>query len=154
MLVLARQEGDGVTFPDLSIEVEILKIHGNRVQLGVHASRDITVLRSELVEEPTIQEANSSAASTRVISLRNKIREVAVQLAVARAQLERGDVDAAEGTLRSMRPLDTTKTVAASHVSEPAVAYHTSDRRMPRGAVRSGNPLHASTIQGAEGLAC
>ena len=50
MLVLARQEGDGITFPDLNLEVEILRIQGSRVQIGVHAPREITVLRSELAK--------------------------------------------------------------------------------------------------------
>jgi two-component system, OmpR family, response regulator len=56
MLVLSRGPQDRVVFPNLGVSVEILRISGNRVRLGVDAPPDVRVLRHELVE-------NSSASS-------------------------------------------------------------------------------------------
>lgn len=156
MLVLARQEGDGITFPDLNVEVEILKIQGNRVQVGVHAPRDIAILRSELVEDQTVAVSNSEAGSRQMDSLRAKLSEAAIQLAIARAQLERGDVEGVEKTLRAMSRSESTKSFSASQVSEKPAAYCCDDRSVHHPAQRSHRSgcQRLETIQGMEGLAC
>ena len=48
MLVLSRGPKDKVLFPNLGISVEILRIAGNRVRVGVEAPKDVRVLRHEL----------------------------------------------------------------------------------------------------------
>lgn len=49
MLLLSRKEGEEILLPDLGIRVEVVRIHGNRVRLGVTAPREIAVHRSELL---------------------------------------------------------------------------------------------------------
>jgi len=48
MLVLSRKEDDKILFPNLGISVQILRIEGNKVRVGVDAPRDVKILRHEL----------------------------------------------------------------------------------------------------------
>jgi carbon storage regulator CsrA len=47
MLVLSRRKNETIVI-DGQIEIEVLKISGNTVRLGVKAPRDVKVLRGEL----------------------------------------------------------------------------------------------------------
>ena len=48
MLVLSRKKSQHILFPNLGIEVEVLRIAGNTVSLGINAPKSIQVLRGEL----------------------------------------------------------------------------------------------------------
>ena len=50
MLVLSRYEEDKVVFPSLGISVQILRVQGNKVRLGIDAPHHVKVLRHELAE--------------------------------------------------------------------------------------------------------
>lgn len=50
MLVLSRSRNQRIVFPTLGISVEILRISGNKVQVGVSAPTDIPVHRHEVAE--------------------------------------------------------------------------------------------------------
>ena len=52
MLVLSRKVGDKVVI-DGNITVEVVKIQGNRISLGIVAPTDVKILRGELVEPKT-----------------------------------------------------------------------------------------------------
>ena len=52
MLVLSRRESDKILFPTLGITVEVVRISGNAVRLGVDAPKEIRVLRGELEGVP------------------------------------------------------------------------------------------------------
>lgn len=47
MLVLTRKEGEGIRI-DGGISISILEIRGDKVVIGIDASKDVAVLRSEL----------------------------------------------------------------------------------------------------------
>ncbi len=47
MLVLSRKVGDKLVI-DGNITVQIVKIQGNRISLGIVAPSDVTILRGEL----------------------------------------------------------------------------------------------------------
>jgi len=47
MLVLSRQENEKIHLGD-SIVVTVVRVHGDRVRLGIEAPRDVRVLRQEL----------------------------------------------------------------------------------------------------------
>ncbi len=47
MLVLSRKQSEQIVI-DGQIEIEVLKIKGNTVRLGIKAPRDVKVLRGEL----------------------------------------------------------------------------------------------------------
>ena len=50
MLVLSRGHNDKVIFPTLGISVEILRVAGNKVRLGIEAPEEIPVHRHEVCE--------------------------------------------------------------------------------------------------------
>jgi carbon storage regulator len=47
MLVLSRQENEQIRLGD-SIVLTVVRVHGDRVRLGIEAPRDVQVLREEL----------------------------------------------------------------------------------------------------------
>jgi carbon storage regulator CsrA len=95
MLVLSRQAGDGVEFPDLELSFEILKIHSSRVQVGVRAPKSVRILRSELVE------ASGSGLLSHVHrcdanSVQSRLRAAMEQLQLADRHLQLGKTELAE----------------------------------------------------------
>ena len=50
MLVLSRKVGDKLVI-DGNITVEIVKIQGNRITLGIAAPADVKILRDELTQK-------------------------------------------------------------------------------------------------------
>ncbi|AMV31479.1 hypothetical protein VN12_05130 [Pirellula sp. SH-Sr6A] len=55
MLVLSRKVGERLVI-DGNITVEIVKIQGNRISLGIVAPSNVKVLRGELERTPTIEQ--------------------------------------------------------------------------------------------------
>ncbi|MCC7335406.1 MAG: carbon storage regulator [Pirellulaceae bacterium] len=51
MLVLSRKVGEKLVI-DGNITVEVVKIQGNRITLGVVAPSDVKILRGELIQKP------------------------------------------------------------------------------------------------------
>ncbi len=66
MLVLSRRKDEKIII-DGNIEIEVLKVKGNTVRLGIKAPRDVKVLRGELapfgVETATIDVSLEDGAS-------------------------------------------------------------------------------------------
>jgi carbon storage regulator CsrA len=132
MLILSRSAGDGIAFPELDLAIEILKIHGNRVQVGVKASDEIRVLRSELLERSapvSSAEATRDGETLHRQDLRNRINAVALAMSIAEKHLERGDLHRAELALQQI--VSKLTPVLASEVqsevqsvSESTPAYH------------------------------
>lgn len=55
MLVLSRKLNDKIVI-DGNVVVEVIKIQGNRITLGIQAPNDVKILRGELVStKPSIQ---------------------------------------------------------------------------------------------------
>jgi len=50
MLVLGRKVGESIVI-DGGIVITIMEIKGERVRVGVHAPRDVTVLRAEVQDD-------------------------------------------------------------------------------------------------------
>jgi len=145
MLILSRSAGDGIAFPELDLAIEILKIHGNRVQVGVKASDEIRVLRSELIgrsetaSSPASSNHRSQQRSPRSTGaatardgqtlhhqeLRNRINAVALAMSIAEKHLERGDLHRAELALQQIVfKLTPVLESEVQSVSEPTPAYH------------------------------
>jgi carbon storage regulator CsrA len=65
MLVLSRRRNEKVLFPTLGISIEVRRITGNRVHLGIAAPANIPVYRHEVFErlarEDTYHERPKSA---------------------------------------------------------------------------------------------
>lgn len=50
MLALSRKREEAIVL-DNGVRIEVIKVSGKRVTLGVHAPRDVKILREELVGE-------------------------------------------------------------------------------------------------------
>ena len=50
MLILTRRIGESLKIGD-EIEISIVKVKGNQIVLGIEAPREISIIRSELLEE-------------------------------------------------------------------------------------------------------
>lgn len=50
MLVLSRKTNETIELPELGISIEVIKIKGGTVRLGVKAPESIRILRGELLE--------------------------------------------------------------------------------------------------------
>lgn len=64
MLVLSRRQDEKVCFPNLGIEVQVIRTGGKVVRLGVVAPPEVPVLRGELVQ--AIETAKSAESATRL----------------------------------------------------------------------------------------
>jgi carbon storage regulator CsrA len=51
MLVLSRRESEKIFFPDLGISLEIVRVKGNTVRVGIDAPQEVRVLRGELLDK-------------------------------------------------------------------------------------------------------
>lgn len=103
MLVLSRGPQDKVVFPNLGITVEILRVNGNKVRVGVDAPKAVRVLRHELSDSLSaeLQEADESYANQSADHrFRNQINTAHVALGLAEKQLNAGLSEKALETLR------------------------------------------------------
>src|SRR6476646_8524206 len=108
MLVLSRGRNDKVVFPTLGISVEILRVAGNKVRLGIDAPHEIPVHRHEVSERmeangecDTIRFPSSkkSAAAKLTHDMRNRLNAAALGLHLLHHNVETGDMTDAEATI-------------------------------------------------------
>lgn len=97
MLVLSRRENDKIVFPHLGITVEVLRIAGRSVRLGVRAPESVRVLRHELAKEADLTLPAELPLSNH--RLRNRLNSAGIGLALVRKQLELGRSAEADATL-------------------------------------------------------
>jgi carbon storage regulator CsrA len=119
MLVLSRSEGEGVTFPDLDLKVQVLRITGNRVQVGIDAHPKIRALRSELASSDLGKKYSHSVSQPQeCCEIQNQINALQQTLDIAQQQLDRGELKRAEWTLEQFHMPS-----SAARVSEPQTSY-------------------------------
>ncbi len=123
MLVLSRGRNDKVVFPTLGISVEILRVAGNKVRLGIEAPHEIPVHRHEVSERIAANEATAAGISehgldghvhdsiiklpagkdtaTREMNhaIRNRLNAAALGLHLLHRKLETDDLSDAEATI-------------------------------------------------------
>jgi carbon storage regulator CsrA len=97
MLVLSRRPHQSVVFPSLGVSVQVLRVAGQTVRLGVEAPRDIPVLREELDRPgPRPPGGGDAAARQARHRLRGRLNTATMALYLAQRQLRAGaavDVD-------------------------------------------------------------
>ena len=49
MLVLTRRQNERIVLPELGIAIEVVRIKGNAVQIGIDAPPSVRVMRQELL---------------------------------------------------------------------------------------------------------
>jgi len=108
MLVLSRGRNDKVVFPTLGISVEILRVAGNKVRLGIDAPHEVPVHRHEVSER---MEANGESETLRFPAshkneaaklthdMRNRLNAAALGLHLLHRNVETGDMSDAEATI-------------------------------------------------------
>jgi len=118
MLVLSRGRNDKVVFPTLGISVEILRVAGNKVRLGIEAPHEIPVHRHEVSERIAaagnatgvvsgpgqngvikMPAANDTLARRLDHAIRNRLNAAALGLHMLHRKLESDDLSDAEATI-------------------------------------------------------
>jgi carbon storage regulator CsrA len=100
MLVLSRRPSEKVVFPSLGIAVEILRVSGRAVTIGVDAPRNVRILRDELsAHGPEVPPAGDDPSRELRHALRNRLHAANLALHLARRQLQIGRTTDAESTL-------------------------------------------------------
>lgn len=110
MLVVSRKQDQSVVFPALGIRVEILKMTGKTVRVGVQAPDDVQILRGELAgtarpvkddRSPNQAHANPCRVPVGMLSheLRNRLNQASLAMNLTQKQLAAGRVQDAEATL-------------------------------------------------------
>ncbi len=108
MLVLSRGRNDKVVFPTLGISVEILRVAGNKVRLGIDAPHEVPVHRHEVsdriaangeTESIRFPASGKSAAAKLSHDMRNRLNAAALGLHLLHRHVETGDMSDAEATI-------------------------------------------------------
>jgi carbon storage regulator CsrA len=120
MLVVSRKQNQTVVFPNLGISVEILRIAGKAVSVGIQAPDNVRILRGELAGSlpPSLDRAtevnNATAAgllaetpageltaeqSRAAHTMRNQLNKATLALHLVRKQLQAGKLQDAEQTV-------------------------------------------------------
>ena len=105
MLVLSRRENEKIVFPNLGISVEVIRIAGKAVRIGVDAPKHIRILRDEVAD---LLPANALPADAAVPpqmdrgtrhALRNRLNVATLGLQVLHRRLEAGQTEEIEPLL-------------------------------------------------------
>ncbi len=146
MLILSRRPSETITFPNLGITIEVVRIKGQVVRLGVDAPASIQVLRGELstlakscsVEEPGLRQSFADSAE-RSHHRRGLINSATMSLYVAAKQVQQGSLLEADATIHSaLTMLDKL---------EQAFAVEAAPSRSPRALLVEDNPFERSLLE-------
>lgn len=106
MLVLSRKEHEKVCFPSLGITVQILRVKGSAVRIGVDAPTEVRIIREELDDHG----GERRPARSHVIrlprdlrhELRNELNSLSIGLHLLRHELDAGCQQDAEATFNKL----------------------------------------------------
>src|SRR5437764_8931486 len=114
MLVLSRKEDEKILFPNLGIAMQILRVGGGKVRLGIEAPNSVSVVRHEIASDEQLAQFSErliSSAKSLTHEVRNQLHTTLLGLALVHKQLSYNLVDDAEETLArlidNMTGLDT-----------------------------------------------
>jgi carbon storage regulator CsrA len=100
MLVLSRREQETIVLPAIRTTIQILRLRGQIVRIGVDAPEEVQILRGEIVQAPTDGGDGETdlyqqkrAARREIHALRDRLNEASVGAYVARKLLGAGQVE-------------------------------------------------------------
>ena len=104
MLVLSRRPDQRIDFPSLGISVEVLRVSGKNVRLGVKAPPEIRVVRNEIADSELYGDpSGSNKLSPDVVhSIRNRLNAAVLGLHLLQRQVEGESTDNAEDTIQKI----------------------------------------------------
>ncbi|QDT12356.1 response regulator [Stieleria marina] len=130
MLVLSRGENDRIVFPSLGISVEVLKMKGSKVAIGIDAPQHIRVVRHELLQASDAypdQSVDAEVNQMRQHELRNEINRATLKLQIAAKLFENGETSeglaAMAKGIAELCALGTDVATQENQVSETAAPY-------------------------------
>jgi carbon storage regulator CsrA len=105
MLVLTRKPHEKITLPTVGATIEVVRIKGGAVRLGINAPPDVPVLRAELAarEIPLPQQGDGVGERRFRGQVAVRLKTVAMGLALLRLQLDAGPLDEAYATLTQLQ---------------------------------------------------
>jgi carbon storage regulator CsrA len=123
MLVLSRKQSQRIVFPHLKIAVEVVRVSGKVVRLGVEAPSEIKVLREEVATPEDFELEQTADNRKQVHDLRNQLHTANLYLHLLQKQIEKQRFDDAEQTideaLIKFAEVDQMAAIAAAGESHP-----------------------------------
>lgn len=108
MLVLSRRQSEKVDFPSLGISVEVLRIAGNSVQIGIDAPPSVRILRHELLKlQDVVSNSGIASGPTKDAAhdLRDRMNAVMTGLQMVRYLIDSGKADEARNAIHQILAL-------------------------------------------------
>lgn len=106
MLVLSRKENEKVVFPHLGVALQVLRVGGGKVRVGIEAPDDVSVIRYEIASAEQLAEFSAklqqSAAGELSHEVRNRLHTALLGLYVAQKQIEQNQHVDAEETIQQL----------------------------------------------------
>src|SRR5688572_21458441 len=100
MLVLSRKENEKVIFPHLGVALQVLRVGGGKVRVGIEAPDEVSVIRYEIASAEQLAEFSEKlqqSAGELTHEVRNRLHTALLGLYVAQKQIEQNlQVDAEE----------------------------------------------------------
>ena len=122
MLVVSRKQNQSVVFPALGIRVEILRVAGKTVRVGVDAPDEIQILRGELPQSTRSVAESKSASKKENHELRNRLNKANLAMKLLQKQLAAGSLDDAEESLElALKTFDEIERTASTEVTVGAL---------------------------------
>lgn len=88
MLILSRKQNQEIIFPNLGVRIEVARIRGNTVCLGIDAPKEISVLRGELENHQTCYSFEDGPKKNSNHELRNRLNAMSLCLHIMREKQE------------------------------------------------------------------
>lgn len=97
MLVISRKPNDRIVFPKLGITVQVVRVDGRNVRLGIDAPKSVQILRHEVADDGRYERDEVANPPERLShEARNQLNTAMMALAVLQRQLELGLIEAAQ----------------------------------------------------------
>jgi carbon storage regulator CsrA len=105
MLVLSRKENEKVVFPHLGVALQILRVGGGKVRVGIEAPDDVSVIRYEIASAEQLAEFSEKlqqSAGEMTHEVRNRLHTALLGLHLAQKQMEKNQHVDAEETIQAL----------------------------------------------------
>lgn len=147
MLVLSRKPNETIVFPNLGISIEVLRVAGKSVSVGIRAPEKLRILRGELLgSEPDKLSPSVGAGAAKSPSakspaagdehaLRNRLNKASLAMHLVQKQIQAGKLLDAEHSLSealdSFADLERQAAVERPSMARPAIGGRTDKQALP-----------------------